>query len=185
MEINSKDIQKFKEEIHWLRLAVNKHLNNILDKLENPTEDLLLGSDIEYLYPYIKVANLKLDTKTLEKYIKNPNCNSYNTFVDNYITPIRMRFGQLCCPLYTDVSIGIHNPTSFTSECLEDLYIYLYNKYQEFSQFVNDYLHKVLNDPLLQKSYGIKLNPTTINLDSNDPLKRGVIILFLKSKNLL
>lgn len=179
--VTEKRISILREELVSLKNELNNRVNNILEELEYPSENLLLGSEIEWIYPYVITANLKLDIKTIEKYIKNPNAHGFRFFLSNYIDPIKARFGNLSCPLYGDISNGIHNGFSFNEECLNDLYTYLYYENSEkFTEFVNGFLLKILDSPRLKRQYSIPANATSINIESNEKLKRETIIFYLK-----
>lgn len=179
--LTSVQIEKLKEEIYSLREETIKKVNIILERLEYPTEKLFLGTELEFLYPYIVVGQIKMDFKTVEKYLANPTSHSLRFFIENYIDPLKSRTGVLVCPLPNDPAIGIHNIHTFPEECLNDLINYHYGP--DFEEFINKFYTQVLSSNQLKRKYGIPQNTESIHLDTNEKLKRGTIILYLKSLN--
>lgn len=179
--MNNLDKEKIKSEISSLRNEMIKGFNKILETLDYPIESLFLGTDLEYIYPYLITGGVKLDFKSAEKYLSNPASHSVRFFIENYIEPIRSRYGDLVCPLPQDNVIGIHNHFSFTENCINDLILYYLSTHKEnFEKFINEFFEQVLNTSQLKRKYNIGQNAESLNLDDSEKLKRDTIILYLK-----
>lgn len=184
--LNKFEIEQLKKEIINLKNETILKCNNVLEILEYPPENLLLGTEIEWIYPYIILANIKLDIKTIEKYIKNPNAHGFRFFVSNYIEPVKTRFGNLSCPLYNDISLGIHNQFTFSEECLNDLInYYLEIDRENFIEFINENLRLILDLPSLKRKYNLSQNIESLNIDTNESIKRDIAIKYLIKIGLL
>lgn len=182
--LNSFEVESLKNDILKLKNDTILKCNKVLQYLEYSSVELVLGTNIEYIYPYLIQANIQLEYKVVEKYIVGSNSHGFRHFLDTYICPIRMRFGNLVCPLYTDITNGIHNPLSFNEDCLNDLLNYLLeNENTEFVGFVQKFYKEILNNTELKRRYGLSQNAEQIDINQSENIKRETIIKYLKETN--
>ena len=184
--LNYFEIEQLKQEVLKLKSETILKCNKVLQYLEYNPEELLLGTEIEWVYPYIIVANLKLEYKVVEKFLVGYNSHGFRHFLETYITPIKMRFGNLVCPLYTDNTCGIHNPIAFGEDCLNDLLNYLLkNDREDFIAYINTFFTEILGSTELKRRYGLSPKAETLDINQDENIKRETVIRFLKIKGLL
>lgn len=184
--LNSFEVEQLKQEVLKLKSETILKCNKVLQFLEYQPEELFLGTDIEYIYPYLVVANLKLEYKVAEKFLLSYNSHGFRHFIDTYIEPIKMRFGNLVCPMYSDGTNGLHNPIAFNEDCLNDLLNYILNNDREdFFNFVSNFFTEILDSTELKRRYGLSSKAETLDINQNENIKRETIIKYLKNKGLL
>lgn len=181
-EVTYDELEILLEDLLWFKKEANRCLNKMISELRYDTADMILDSDIEYIWPYLIVGEIKLGIKRAEGFMEDPNSNSYKTFITEIIDPIRSRVGNLCCPLYDDIASGVHNSVAFNEECLESLKEYFLTDYKYsslFNEYVQEYLHKVINDDIMRKKYSINNSVAILTIDYNESLKRQIIVDYI------
>jgi hypothetical protein len=122
----------------------------------------------------------------VEKFLSGYNSHGFRHFLDTYIEPIKMRYGNLVCPLYTDITNGIHNPITFNEDCLNDLLMsFLVDNREETIDFINGFLNNILDSNELKRRYGLSLKCDSLDINQNEMIKRDIVIKLLKNKGLL
>jgi hypothetical protein len=164
----------------------------ILNKEESTDEerrelhDLALGTDLEFLCPYFISGYIKIDSKTLKSHIKNPTSLAYYNWKKSKLPSVLTRWGNMSCPIYSNVDIGIHNIVAFNEYCLDDIFRYILDKYnQDFVTHAREHLTEILDSTKLRKEYGLSLKEDTLDINQNAKAKRDIIIKYLSKKGLL
>ena len=81
-----------------------------------------MNTSLEFLYPYLRSGYITdIDYKTLKSYIKNPSTLAYKNWKEKIFDIVKTSRGHLSCPIYTDPDYGVHNPISFSDECVLEL----------------------------------------------------------------
>jgi hypothetical protein len=164
----------------------------ILNKEESTDEerrelhDLALGTDLEFLCPYFISGYIKIDSKTLKSHIKNPTSLAYYNWKKSKLPSVLTRWGNMSCPIYSNVDIGIHNIVAFNESCLDDIFRYILDKYNhDFVTHAREHLTEILDSTKLRKEYGLSLKEDTLDIEQNIKAKRDIVIKYLSKKGLL
>lgn len=147
---------------------------------EKEISTLVLGTDLEFLYPYLKEKLVKINIKALKAFINNYNTLAFKNWYDS-VNSVITRTSHLSCPMYTDICCGIHNKKTFDINCLNDLINYYLKKDgNKFFNFINDNLIEILDSTSLKKKLCIPQNIIHINWDEYDEVKRYILIKYLQ-----
>ena len=183
--ISEKIGSKYTEKI--IEYLDKEIVNKSKEEEEEKLYTLVLGTSLEFLYPYLRCGYITdIDYKTLKSYIKNPSSLAFYNWKKDNLPSVMELCGNLSCPIYSNREIGIHNSKAFNESCLNDLLNYILCKYrQDFMEHVTDHFKEILGSAELRRKYGLSVKAETLDINENERVKRDTVIRFLKKKGLL
>ena len=148
-KIESKHTNKIKEYL-------DKEILNREEEVGEELYNLVLGTHLEFLFPYLIAGYIEIDYRALKSYIKNPSTLAYKNWKKKIFDIKEISRGHLSCPIYTDVDFGVHNPISFSDKCVIELSAYFINGgNMEYIESLRGCLLKILNSNSLKIKYGL------------------------------
>lgn len=145
----------------------------------------VLGTDLEFLYPYLREGYLNMNIKALKSYLNNMSSMAFLNWRKRILEPTIERAGNMSCPIFRDKLTGISNPITFNDSCLNNLLEYLADTKTDFIPFIQDYFEEISESPILKKELGLPQNTDGLNIYTYEKLKRNTIMRYLQSKKIL
>jgi hypothetical protein len=178
-KIESKYTSKIKEYLD----------KEILNKEKEEGEELynlVVGTHLEFLFPYLYSGWLKIDCRALKSYIKNPSTLAYSNWKNKIFDIVKKSRENRSCPIYKDKDFGLHNPISFSDECVMDLSQYFLDcGYKKYVECIQDSLLEILESNKLKIKYGLHVNTVELNLKSyhgNPSIVRDTLWKYISNK---
>jgi len=178
-KIESKHTNKIKEYL-------DKELLNKEKEEGEELYNLVVGTHLEFLFPYLYSGWLKIDCRALKSYIKNPSTLAYSNWKNKIFDIVKKSRENRSCPIYKDKDFGLHNPISFSDECVMDLSQYFLDcGYKKYVECIQDSLLEILESNKLKIKYGLHVNTVELNLKSyhgNPSIVRDTLWKYISNK---